>query len=201
MGGPAFFKKSMRFVRPWWHWCASLPSKMVTFFWNLQTSNLKRILFSPEAARSSRAAPRSPRKHAFYLGNQHMLLSHIHIITFQPRPRQILRIWYPYRTFCFHTEVNPKHQFCDLAKILKVLDGRSCIFQKKYAFRASVVTSMCVPPIENAHFFLKSSDLPSKMLTFQPRSAQITPDQARSLQIRPDLARSAQIRPDQARSA
>ena len=56
--------------------------------------------------------------------------------------------------------------------------GGPAFYKKKYAFRASVVTSMYVPLIENAHFFLKSSDLPSKMLTFQPRSAQITPDQA-----------------------
>ena len=64
-------------------------------------------------------------------------------------------------------------QFCELAKIPKSLDGSLCIFQKKYAFRASVVTSMCVPPIENAHFFLKSSDLPSKTLTFLSRRCQI----------------------------
>ena len=68
------------------------PIENAHFFSNLQTSYLKRILFSPEAARSSRAPLRSARNYAFCLGNPHILLSHIHIITFQPRPRQILRI-------------------------------------------------------------------------------------------------------------
>ena len=72
-----------------------------------------------------------------------------------------------------HTEVNLKNRFCASAKRHKVLDGRSCIFQKKYAFRAGVVTSMCVPPIENGYFFLKSSDLQSKTRIFLSRSCQI----------------------------
>ena len=75
--------------------------------------------------------------------------------------------------FASHTEVNLKNRFCPFAKRLKVLDGRSSIFQKKHAFRSSVVTSMCAPPVENAHLFLKSSDLPSKTLTFLSRRCQI----------------------------
>ena len=47
----------------------------------------------------------------------------------------------------------------------------------------------------------KSLDLPSKMLTFQPRSSQITSDQSRSVQINPDQPRSTQISPDQIISA
>ena len=86
------------------------------FFWNLQTSYLKRILFSPEAARSDRAVPRPAREHAFCLRNPRILLSHIHIIIFQPRPRQILRIWYPYRTFCMWP--SKTRQFFSLSKSL-----------------------------------------------------------------------------------
>ena len=75
--------------------------------------------------------------------------------------------------FTLHTEVNLKNRLCAPAKSPKVLDGRSCIFQKKYAFRSSVVTSMCAPPVENTHFFQKSADLPSKTLTFLSRRCQI----------------------------
>ena len=100
------------------------------------------------------------------------------MLTFQSKPCQITRIWYPYHTFCFHTEVNLKVPFCEIAKITKVLHGRSWIFQIKYAFRCSVVTSMCAPPLRNHYFFWKSSDLPSKMLTFQAKSTQIPPDRS-----------------------
>ena len=41
MGGPAFLKKNMRFVRTWWHRCASLPYNINTFFFTFL--NVSRI--------------------------------------------------------------------------------------------------------------------------------------------------------------
>ena len=66
--------------------------------------------------------------------------------------------------FAPHTRGKPKGWFCGVAKRIKVLDGRSCIFQKKYAFRCSVVTLMCVPPMQNRYLFWESSDLLSKIV-------------------------------------
>ena len=77
--------------------------------------------------------------------------------------------------FALHTRVHLQGRFCESAKSPTILDGSFCIFEKKYAFCCSVVTSMCVPTTQNHYFFKKSSDLPSKMLTFQldhARSAQ-----------------------------
>ena len=118
-----------------------------------------------------------------HITSHHITHAHMHTCTHtHTRASMTLSAYSPPNTLIFlrkstyfglHTEVNLKDQFCDFAKTLKVLHGRSCIFQKKYAFPSSVVTSMCVPPIENAHFFLKSSDLQSKTPTFLSRSCQI----------------------------
>ena len=96
------------------------------------------------------------------------------MVTFQSNPCQITQIWHPYRTFWLYTEGNLKVQLCDFAKSLKILHGRSCIFEIKYAFRCSVATSMCVPSAWNCNLFSKYSDLQSKMLTFQSKPYLIT---------------------------
>ena len=75
------------------------------------------------------------------------------MLTFQSKSWLIIRIWYPYHTFCFHTEVNPKDQFCDLAKILKVLDGRSCICWKNIHF-AAAWWHRCAPLLHEIILFL-----------------------------------------------
>ena len=71
-----------------------------------------------------------------------------------------------------HTFLSPKNlkkhrppRFVPAKRPCKTCDTFN-ISKKKYAFRCSVVTSMCTPPTRNCNFFLFFSDVPRVLHTF-----------------------------------
>ena len=60
------------------------------------------------------------------------------------------------------------HLFWTIFNVAKPLKMHcTCVtFQKKYAFRCSVVTSMCAPPMRNHYFFFTFLNVPRVLHTF-----------------------------------